>query len=227
MPRRSLQYAAGVIFHVLNRSAKRVRLFFNEDDYHAFERALGEALDKHPTRLLASCVMPNHWHLVLWPVRDELPRFMHWLTTTHARRWQDAHGSSGMGHVYQNRYRAIPVQDDLHLMTLLRYVERNPVRGGLVSSADAWRWGSLWQRCNSGTDIPLTEWPIAIPPNWVDTVNAVQHDAELARIRAAICDGRPLGDADWGAATAERIGLSTRSRGRPKKMSPAHFPRLL
>src|SRR5918993_1616120 len=136
MPRRSLHSAGGVIFHVLNRSARRQQLFFSSADYRAFESVLVEALDKVSIRLLAYALMPNHWHLVLWPVHDELPRFMHWLTLTHAKRWHAAHQSTSTGHVYQNRYHAVPVQSDAHLVTVLRYVERNALRAGLVRRAE-------------------------------------------------------------------------------------------
>lgn len=215
MPRRALQEAGGYIFHVLNRSARRSRLFANDSDYVCFESTLGQALMRHPTRLLGYCVMPNHWHLVVWPIHDELPRFMHWLTLVHAQRWHQAKESRGMGHVYQSRYKAIAVQGDRHLFTVLRYVERNPVRAGLVDRAEFWRWGSLWRRCNNFTGVPLEEWPFPVPTNWSDVVNTPELEPELTAVRQAAEHNRPFGDEAWRSETASVLGLP-RAPGRPR-----------
>src|SRR5688572_18072309 len=123
----------GLVYHVLNRSIERMRIFREDADYAQFERALMAATAHVDMRLLAYCVMPNHWHLVLWPRRDgDLSRFMARLTHRHAIGWREARGSLGVGHVYQGRFKSIPVQSDSHLLTLCRYVERNPLRAGLV-----------------------------------------------------------------------------------------------
>ena len=105
MPRTARIAPAGVIFHVLNRANARMKIFEAAGDYHAFESLLAEAVLRVPMRLLAYCLMPNHWHLVVWPERDgELGRFMHRLTTTHARRWHGRRGTEGSGHLYQGTY---------------------------------------------------------------------------------------------------------------------------
>src|SRR3954469_17537484 len=78
----------GYVYHALNRAVARLSLFEKEGDYQAFERVLGLALEKHPIRLLGYCVMPNHWHFVLWPrTGNELTAFLRWLTHTHTMRW--------------------------------------------------------------------------------------------------------------------------------------------
>src|SRR5262249_43020771 len=94
---------------------------------------LAEALDEVPTRLLAFCLLPNHFHLVLWPrTDDELSRFVGWLTLTHTQRWHAHYHNVGTGHLYQGRFKSFPVAADEHLLTVLHYAERNPVRAGLV-----------------------------------------------------------------------------------------------
>jgi putative transposase len=71
-----------------NQPVARVALFEKEVDYAAFERVLEEAARKHPTRILGYCVMPNHWHIVLWPRWEgELTDFLCWLIDTHTMRW--------------------------------------------------------------------------------------------------------------------------------------------
>jgi putative transposase len=105
----------GYVYHALNRAAGRQPLFEKDGDYEVFERALAEALDRVPVRLLAYCVMPNHWHLVLWPKADgELSRFLGWLTLTHAQRWHAHRHTAGTGHLYQGRFKSFPIQEDDH-----------------------------------------------------------------------------------------------------------------
>ena len=171
MPRRALHDSNGLVFHVLNRSARRVRIFRQPADYQAFEKLLVEGIRRSPVGLLGYILMPNHWHLVLRPGAAPLPRFMHWLTLTHTKRWHTAHGSAGYGAVYQGRYHALPVVGDAHLLSVVRYVERNALQAGLVRRAEHWRWGSLWHRVNGSDKVPLAEWSVPMPDDWVEVVN--------------------------------------------------------
>jgi putative transposase len=100
---RSLRIAeAGLVYHVLNRGKGRRTLFYKDEDYRAFEHVLEEAQARLPTRLFAYCLMPNHWHMVLWPEQPEqLSRFLGWLTLTHAQRWHAHYHNVGTGHLYQ------------------------------------------------------------------------------------------------------------------------------
>lgn len=135
-PRRAAD--GGLIYHVLNRANARLMVFEKEKDYAAWEQVLGEAAARSGTRLLAYCVMPNHWHLVVWPHKDgELSAFTGWLTLTHTQRWHAHRGSRGTGHLYQGRFKSFPVQDDEHFFTVCRYVERNALRANLVARAEA------------------------------------------------------------------------------------------
>ena len=138
----------------LSRAEPRQRADDEDDgDYAAFEKVLLEAVERTETRLLAYCLLPNHWHLVVWPHKDgELSRFVGWLTLTHTQRWHAQRHSAGSGHVYQGRFKSFPVQEDEHFYTLARYVERNAVRASLVRRAEQWRWGSLhrWLRGSNG-----------------------------------------------------------------------------
>ena len=180
MPRRPRVLIPGIAYHVLNRAVRRSALFETSADYHAFENVMWQALQRVPTRLLAYCVMPNHWHLIVWPDHDrELSRFMHWLTMTHAQRWHAFHQTVGTGPVYQGRFKSIPIESDAHLLTACRYVERNPLRGGLVDRAEGWRWSSVWRRCNNCHHGLLHTWPVPIPAGWLDHLNQPSPASEL------------------------------------------------
>jgi putative transposase len=183
-----------MVFHVLNRAAKRTLLFHNAQDYFAFEDLLEEAVQRIDVALFAYCIMPNHWHLVVSPKTDgTLSRFMHWLTTTHARRWQNVHGVAGLGAVYQGRFKSIPIGSDRHFLWVCRYVERNPLRASLVERAEEWRWSSLHNHQSPW----LTDWPTSRPADWLTHVNRAQTEGELERFRDAIRNGQPFGDANW------------------------------
>jgi putative transposase len=221
------------VYHVLNRANARLRIFHKDADYVAFENVLAEAVPRVGMRLLAYCLLPNHWHLVLWPRHDgELSRFMAWLTLTHTQRWHAHRHTVGAGHLYQGRFKSFPVQDDPHYLTVVRYVERNAQRAGLVTRAEAWRWGSLWQRAGGarGADVaandasgprlpPLSDGPLPLPSGWIRTVNTPLTVAEEQALQRSIARGRPFGDAPWQSRTAKRLGLEStlRERGRPKK----------
>ena len=225
MPRRKRVATGGYVFHVLNRATARRRIFDTDGDYAAFERVLAEALKRVPVRLLSYCIMPNHWHLVLWPKRgadNDLSEFMRWMTVTHTQRWHTAHGTAGEGPLYQGRFKSFPMQGDEHFLTVRRYVERNALRANLVATADQWRWSSLWHRLhpNSGHEMPLTDWPVQRPRNWNKLIATPQTEPELEALRRAIKRGQPFGNDAWVKRTAGRLELEStlRPRGRPKKV---------
>jgi putative transposase len=171
-------------------------------------------------RILAYCLMPNHWHLVLWPRRDgELSEFMGWVTLTHTQRWHACHHSAGAGHLYQGRFKSFPMQTDDHFLTVCRYVERNALRAGLVARAEQWRWSSLWP-CAQGTNSApawLAPWPVERRWNWLEWVNEPQTEAELEALRCSVQRGRPYGSSSWVRRAVEKLGLNAtlRPRGRP------------
>jgi putative transposase len=212
--------AGGYVYHVLNRANARMTIFKNDGDYEAFERVLTQAVERMETRLLAYCVMPNHWHLVVWPRKDgELSRFIGWLTLTHTQRWHAHRRSVGSGHVYQGRFKSFPVETDEHYHTVLRYVERNPLRAGLVRRAEQWRWSSLarWLRGSAEDQALLSAGPLPRKSSWVEHVNDPLTEAEMAAIRRCVDRGAPFGDGVWHDRTVRKLGLETtlRPRGRP------------
>jgi len=222
MPRTARTCPGGYVYHVLNRGVGRMQLFSQPADYDAFLEILAETLAKHPLRLLSFCLMPNHWHFVVWPEKDrELAPFFQRLTVTHAVRWQKHRRRVGYGHVYQNRFKSFPVETDHYFYQLVRYVERNPVRAELVTDAVAWKWSSLWVRDQGTTDQRawLSVWPAPCPCGWRTLVNLPQSEAELAAIRRSVQRGAPLGSPEWARTTAEQMGLEStlRPRGRPRK----------
>jgi putative transposase len=221
-PRRVFSAADGVVFHVMNRAVARMTLYRDAGEYEAFEQLLEMAHEREPLDLFTYCIMPNHWHLVVRPNTDkQLSSFIHWLSGTHAKRWQVGHNALGSGHVYQARFKSCPVQTDAHFLTVCRYVERNPLTAGLVNRAEEWRWGSLWHRHRVGGRAQrlLSPWPVEPPRHWRAWVNDPLTAKEERAVRLALEKGRPFGSPAWQDRVGRALGLAPvpRGPGRPCK----------
>jgi putative transposase len=166
------------VYHVFNRAVRNAQLFESSTDFREFEQLMEASRTRTPMRILAYCLMPTHWHLVLWPHSEgDISRFIAWLCTTHAVRWNKRRGQTGHGAVYQARFKSIRVESDRHLLMVWRYVERNPLTAELVTGAENWRWGSLWGRLH-GAQI-LDPGPLDLPPAWTGFVNSPVTEREL------------------------------------------------
>ena len=221
MPRSKRITKGNIVYHVLNRANGRLGIFKKPRDFEAFEEIVAAGLERFDMRLCGYCIMPNHWHLVLWPRQDgDLSTFMKWITVTHSHRWHGSHGTVGCGHLYQGRYKSFPVQSNAYYLTLMRYVECNPLRAGLVRKTGAWPWSSFAIRTGADKPITLSKGPLELPRRWklmMDNPGAID-DSVVDRLRNSIERGRPLGDSDWTMRTAGDLGLEStiRPRGRPK-----------
>ncbi len=221
MPRRPRVATGGYAYHVLNRAVGRWKIFRKDEDYAAFERVLARVHDCLPTRLLAYCLMPNHWHLVLWPREDgELSEFLRLLTVTHTQRWHAHYHSAGTGPLYQGRFKSFPIQQDQHLLTVCRYVERNAPTAGLAPRAQAWPWGSAAKRLQRPPWLlDDAAWPLRRPSHWQELVNHPLCGQDVRRIETSAERGRPLGDDAWVQQTANKLSLQSTLRprgGQPK-----------
>jgi putative transposase len=198
MPRSARRLVDGLPYHVLNRGNRRQTIFSQDGDYETFLTTLADALDRLPIALLAYVVMPNHFHLVLWPPQGRaISEFMRWLMNAHIRRYHRFGELWGTGHLYQGRFKAFPIQTNYHLLTVLRYVEANPLRAQLVPRAEAWKWSSLTRKtCRDGRVI-VTPSPIRRPDNWIDIVNEKLPIATYDSLRTAAQRQIPFGDPDW------------------------------
>jgi putative transposase len=185
-------------------------MFNTTEDYAAFVHMVSESLLVVPTRILTYCLMPNHWHFVMWPERDyEMSEFFHHLTTTHVRRWHRFHETDGQGHLYQGPFKSFPIEGDDHFYTVCRYAERNAARASLVHRVEDWTWGGLWSYLHAGDcrAIGLADWPLPRATSWSDWVNTPLTESELNAVRTSVRRGRHYGDPQWQESTAEKLGL--------------------
>lgn len=222
MPRQARVAVADVIYHVINRVNGRAQIFDDANSYRHFESLLLEAKELTDMRILSYCIMPNHWHLVLYPHTDRvLAEFMRWLTTTHVRQYRTMTNTIGYGHLYQDRYKSFPVEANEHCHTLIRYVEQNPLRAKLTKRAEDWQWSSLWRREQGSEEERklLAPLPIDLPTNYLQSVNELLPKPVITNIRHSINKGKPFGSDSWTDSMVDRfnLGHTVRGVGRPRR----------
>ena len=216
MPRIKRGLVSGEIYHVLNRGNAKQTVFFKDQDFQAFLDLMKESLTHFNIKLYAYCLMPNHFHLISsFSVASEFSGWMQWLMTAHVRRYHKHYG--GSGHVWQGRFKSFLIQRNEYLLTVLRYVEANPLRAQLVNSADAWQWSSYVERIGNCSRNLLSDPPIEFPSKWSDWVNRAVSDSELDVLRCSVNRQTPYGANYWQNDMIQKLGLEStlRPRGRP------------
>jgi len=217
----------GLVYHALNRGNNRADVFQDDADRLAFLQALAKTKERYPFRLLGYCLMTNHFHLLLQPESGQsISRILQSLTVAHTWRYHKRHRTSG--HVWQGRFKSPVVQDDAHLLVVLRYIEANPLRAKMVADPDVYRWSSFPAH-GLGRDDPLVnafpEWEglgrteAERRRRWRARVCAAQNEAELMTVRGSLRSGRPFATSEWTGQMAERLNIELipRPRGRPRK----------
>ena len=218
MPRCRRLSVGGLCYHAINRANPDIKVFDRTRDCERFMELIAQANQRLPMRILAWCFMPNHFHFVLWPRGEgDMSRWMHWLLTSHVLGHHKRNGT--YGRIWQGRSKAFPIQQDRHLLKVMRYVERNPLRSGLVERAEDWPWSSLWRHANGTRPDFSEEGPVDRFDGWIRQVNEPQTDAEVEAIRTCVQRERPFGDLVWTNRTARELGLefTLRGVGRPRE----------
>ena len=190
---------ADVPYHVINRANGRAQIFHKDEDYADFEYLLNEMREMFEMRILAYVIMPNHWHLLLYPRIDgDLSKALHWLCTSHVHRFRSRTNTIGHGHVYQDRYKSFVIEEDAHLLTVLKYIERNPVRAKMVRRAQDWKWSSAHRRIsgNAKGKQLLAPSPVDMPPNYRHWINDPEPSEQLAEVRYSVEKGTMFGSVD-------------------------------
>jgi putative transposase len=196
----------GAIYHVTSRGDRREAIYRDELDRQAQLAVIGQAMARFDAQVLAYCQMGNHYHLVLHTRQANLSRTMRHINGVYTQQFNRRHGL--VGHLFQGRFKAILVDRDAYLLTLCRYVERNPVAAGLVADAGQWAWSSFNAHVGA-----------ALAPPWLDTdglhgyllgraVNGDKDRAVAARRYAALVAKDSAQDASfWGNGLRQQVFL--------------------
>lgn len=206
--------------HVIQRGVRSLPIFFSDADREAYLRLLVEFGTREGLEFWAWCLMTNHVHLVVVPP-DDPTALARAIGEAHRRYTRLVNFREGVrGHLFQERFHSFPIQTDHHLLTVVRYVERNPVRATLVRQATDHPWSSARHHALQTPDRLVTHSPIhAMAPNWTHVL--AENDQELEAVRQHVRTGRPWGSEAWVTALEQQLGrpLRPRSGGWPKGRS--------
>lgn len=222
MPRSARVDVGGEIYHVINRANGRLEIFNTDEDYQLFEQILFETKMIFDMRILAYELMPNHFHLVLYPKQSgDLGLFMHRLSNAHTRKVHARTNTNGSGHLYQGRYKSFLIDRENYLLAVIKYVERNAVRAKLVRLCEDWQWGSAWRRIHGTIQQKklLDQISFNLPDNYKNWINLKEEDDSLNLIRTSLNKGVPYGRGQWVDNMVLKYHLEStlKSPGRPKK----------
>jgi putative transposase len=193
------------------------RVFHKEGDYQAFLGVFQGARQRYSAKVLAWCLMPNHFHLLVQPGdASQLNKWMQWVMTPHVRRYHKHYGTRG--HLWQGRYKSFIVQDNGHLLTIVRYIEGNPVRAMLSPTAAQWPWSSHQVRHAASEEFRPDLLPILLPEDWSTFVDTPLTDAEIEKTRNSVNRQAPFGNESWRDEICASMALEStlKRRGWPK-----------
>ncbi len=166
----------GAFYHVTSRGNARGAIFLDDVDHEEFLWRLGGVVREHRWVCHAYCLMTNHFHLLLETPEANLSRGMRRLNGAYSQHFNRRH--ERVGHLLQGRYHAVLVERDSHLLELARYVVLNPVRGGMVTAPETYRWSSL--RATLG---------LAPAPAWLDSRALLARFGSRARYLEFVREG--------------------------------------
>jgi putative transposase len=226
MPRPLRPIDGGLIYHVIDRGNNRQDVFHKKGDFEAFLAALADLKERKPFELYGYCLLNNHFHLLIRPREAAISRIMQSLLVSHTQHYHK-HYRSG-GHVWQGRFKSPVIQNDEHLLTVLRYIEANPLRARIVERAQDYPWSS-YRAHGLGEPNPLLDPLITYEglssyakvrrDKWSAIVHQPIADETLAAIRRSTATGLPYGHGAWINRLAKKLDLdlAIRPRGRPRK----------
>ena len=231
MPRPLRPVDKGLIYHVINRGNNRQNVFEKPEDFEAFLRSMRDLKERRPFELYGYCLMTNHVHLLIQPLETTISRVMQSLLVSHTQRYHRHHKSGG--HVWQGRFKSPVIQDDGHLLKVLRYIEANPVKAGMVDCAGDYAWSSFaahglgqsndlldpvaaYLRTAGDADADAKE---TRQRKWCRYVHRPPDEEESVSIARSIESGLPYGSERWIKSLSRRLklDLTIRPRGRPRK----------
>ena len=224
MPRLPRTVFAGIPHHITQRGNRRENVFFSDGDRAAYLEWLQLYCEQHVVQIQAYCLMTNHIHIVATPDTAEgLQKVFKPLHMRYAQRINRLKGWKG--HLWQGRFFSSPL-DDQYLWSAIRYVERNPVRAGMVEKAEDYLWSSASAHCGLKEDDILgkkEDWEnmLVSTDDWSGWL-AVKEDSErLDALRKHVEKGLPCGSESFVKALGDQIGrvLELRFQGRPRKQN--------
>lgn len=218
MPRYARQLIDRGYYHVINRGNGKQTIYHDTQDYSYFLHSAVYAKNAIPIDIYSYCLMPNHYHFVVRPQRSSnLSRWIHRIMTKFNYYHQNRYTT--VGHLWQGPFKDFLIEDEYHLVNVLKYVEANPMRAGLASASAEWRWSSLSERFSARHYLLSDHFPITLPEDWKDFVDSPFDEEIMEKLHKSLKCQKPFGNDEWVKSVCLDFGLRnrTRARGRPKK----------
>ncbi|MGB9906039.1 MAG: transposase [Candidatus Saccharicenans sp.] len=220
MPRIARIVVTGIPHHVIQRGNRNLPVFFSDQDKELYKKILGYYCFKEKVKIWCYCLMDNHVHLIAVPEKaDRLARSIG--ETNRKYTWMINARNNWKGYLWQGRFLSYPM-DDYYLFCCLRYIERNPVRAGLVRRAEEYAWSSARAHVFNSSDPILSPLPLPFASqikDWRAFLRGEDKEEDLEQLRKNQISGRPLGSEDF----IERLEKLTGRRIRKKQ--PGRPPR--
>ena len=227
MPRQPRLELPGIPMHVTQRGVNRCAIFLDDDDRHRYRRLLRDACRRQAVTIHAFVLMDNHVHLLLGCDRaGGISQAMRAAGQVYVQGFNLRHGRSGT--LWQGRFKSCLVDSVRYLLTVIRYIELNPVRAAMVATADAYRWSSVHTHLGTACDPLLHLHPAymslgadrgARASAWRQWLDEGISEDDLAAVRRHLQQERALGDPRFQRMVARTLNLPTACRpaGRPRK----------
>jgi putative transposase len=220
MPRIARIVGLGFPHHVVQRGNNKEKVFLDREDYGKYLSLLGKYSGEKGTPILAYCLMSNHVHLLVRPLEeDALAKMMQAVTLCYTQYFNREKGRTGR--LWECRYYSTVVDGDRYLWTVSKYIENNPVRGGIVKRPENYPYSSAKAHLLGRKD-PLLKEPLFVKSELNEYRRLIRLEEDtmiLEEIRKQTRSGKPLGDGEFLKTLSERLGcsLSFRPKGRPRK----------
>ena len=221
MPRSARIVVPYIPHHITQRGNRREDIFLDDSDRETYLEIIRKVCVRQELRIHGWCLMSNHIHLVATPPReDSLARAVGHAHHLYSKAFNEKHNL--IGHIWHSRYYSCPL-DEVHFINALVYVDRNPVRAGLVAKPWKWRWSSASAHVDGSDPMNMLdmEWWLWFSERtgWRERIAGEQRMDEIELLRRHTQSGRPLGSEKFVKGIERRLGypVTLNPRGRPRK----------
>ena len=230
MPRAARLEVPGIPLHVTHRGVNRCATFVDDTDRGTYLHLLSERFMSLDISMHAYVLMGNHVHLLLSsPAAGSISRALQTAVQAYVRWFNLRHARTGT--LWEGRFKSCLVDSDRYLLSVIRYIELNPVRAGMVADPCEFRWSSARHHLGRGIDLRITDHPVFLALGesrrargecYASWIMQPIGEEELLDIRRHVHKQRALGDPRFQAMLERTLNrpVACRNRGRPPRERP-------
>lgn len=223
MPRIARVIAIGYTHHITQRGNYKQNIFIDDIDREKYISIIKKESKRYGLKILSYCLMTNHIHLVVVPEKeDSIWKVFKYAHMKYSQYYNKK--ANNTGHLFQGRFFSC-IMDNNHTLACVRYIERNPVRAGIVKKPCSWKWSSAKVHClmkepdELGVN-RLFEYVEVNQKSWKEFIEMPDNLDDIKRIKKNTRKGRPLGTNEFVERLEKKLNriLKLKPKGRPKKI---------